>query len=196
MSIISIGIEYLGIMNPKEIEGIYSASADNEIWHKEQEEIKLQKKEWDNRYRVPIGKTKKEYTEIKNETQAIIDRYKKDFQNPKHNEITKAFIESCKEPWVEKKKRLNKILLMPKKFTQNNNNLATAKTHPIDQLIDFNSAGFAACLWHNESTPSMKYYKNSNSVYCFSCHSKHDAVDVYSILHGVTTAQAISQLVN
>ncbi len=68
-----------------------------------------------------------------------------------------------------------------------------AKSYPIDQLIDFKK-NKACCPFHNEKTPSLHYYRENNSVYCFGCAKYGDAIDVYRQLHNCSFKQAIKAL--
>lgn len=70
-----------------------------------------------------------------------------------------------------------------------------AKAYPIDALIEFNYQGFARCLWHEEKTPSMHYYKDKNRVSCFGCSKHGDSIDVYQKLHNCSVKQAIDELI-
>lgn len=69
-----------------------------------------------------------------------------------------------------------------------------AKDYPIENLIHFNSAGFANCIWHNEKTPSMKFSKKHNRVHCFGCGKHGDSVDVAQVIYGCTFLEAINRL--
>lgn len=72
--------------------------------------------------------------------------------------------------------------------------LDRAKSFPIVQLLEFNHQGFARCIWHDEKTPSMKYYPAQNRVYCFSCNAHGDAVDVYMKMRGYSFKEAVKAL--
>lgn len=69
-----------------------------------------------------------------------------------------------------------------------------AKEYPIDSLLDFNRAGYHTCLFHNEDTASMYYYKNTNHCWCFGCNKTADAISVYRELHGVSFIEAVKKL--
>jgi DNA primase len=72
--------------------------------------------------------------------------------------------------------------------------LLRAKEYPIDELLDFKQ-GKTCCLWHNEKTPSLHYFKKSNSVYCFGmCGKARDSIDVYRQLHNCSFNEAVSAL--
>lgn len=72
------------------------------------------------------------------------------------------------------------------------NDITRAREFPIDQLIEFNRAGFARCIWHQEKTPSM--HLKGNHVYCFSCQHHGDAIEVYMQIHGVDFKNAVRHL--
>jgi len=74
--------------------------------------------------------------------------------------------------------------------------ISIAKTHPISNLVKFNSDGKALCIWHNERTPSMQYYPDTNTVYCFGgCGKYGDVIDVYRQIHNCTFKEAIKKLI-
>lgn len=70
-----------------------------------------------------------------------------------------------------------------------------ARNFPVEDLLDFNRGNFTNCPYHNEKTPSMKFYKESNTCYCFGCHKKADAIDIYRVLNGVDFTSAVRQLI-
>ena len=72
--------------------------------------------------------------------------------------------------------------------------IANAKQIPIDDIIDVDSHGLANCIWHNERTPSMKYYRDQNTVYCFGCQKYGDSIEVYRHLHDLDFLPAVKQL--
>ena len=72
--------------------------------------------------------------------------------------------------------------------------LAEAKRYPMQSILKVNAQGFARCIWHDENTPSMKYYPKTNTVYCFGCSRAGDVLDVYMAKRGVTLSEAIKAL--
>src|ERR1035437_4573247 len=68
-----------------------------------------------------------------------------------------------------------------------------AKQFPIDEMIEIKH-GFAKCLEHNEAHASMKYYKEQNRCYCFSCLKSFDAIDIYRKLHNCSFKEAVKNL--
>jgi hypothetical protein len=68
-----------------------------------------------------------------------------------------------------------------------------AREYPIKDLVEFNRAGFALCLWHTEKQPSM--HLKDNRVYCFSCGAPwKDSIDVYMQIYGVDFRTAVKAL--
>jgi hypothetical protein len=74
------------------------------------------------------------------------------------------------------------------------NDVARAREYPVNELIEFNRSGFANCIWHNEKTPSLKYYPKTNSVYCHACGQHGDSIAIYQQLHHVLFLQAIRSI--
>lgn len=70
-----------------------------------------------------------------------------------------------------------------------------AKNYPITDLIKFNCAGFAPCIFHSEKTGSMKYYKGSNSVHCFGCKTTGDSIKVAQQLFGENFINTVKRLI-
>jgi len=82
-----------------------------------------------------------------------------------------------------------------KRIRDFNAQLEQARTYPIDRLIRFTHLK-AKCIWHNDKTPSMHYYKKKNKVYCFSCKKGGDVLDVVMQQRGCDLREAISFLSN
>ena len=47
--------------------------------------------------------------------------------------------------------------------------IARALIFPFEDLLYFNKADFALCPFHEEKNPSLRLYRKTNTVYCFSC---------------------------
>lgn len=71
--------------------------------------------------------------------------------------------------------------------------VSKAKLFPIQDLIQFRQ-GFAPCIWHDDSSPSMKLYKKTNTVYCFGCNHSGDPIDVVMKLWEVEFKEAVGLL--
>jgi CHC2 zinc finger/AAA domain len=67
----------------------------------------------------------------------------------------------------------------------------------LSQSTDFKKVGNALqglCCFHDETTPSLTIYPNSNSYYCFGCQSSGDVITAYQQLNGVGFQEAVSRL--
>lgn len=69
----------------------------------------------------------------------------------------------------------------------------------VKHLIDIRSVidirgGKRKCIWHNEKTPSMQYYENTNTVYCFGCGKFGDVIEVYRQVNNCSFKEALSAL--
>ena len=71
--------------------------------------------------------------------------------------------------------------------------LARAQQCPCGDIISF-QGGLAICPWHDDTTPSLKWYRNSNRVVCFSCHASGDAIDLYMKVQEVEFPEAVVAL--
>lgn len=71
--------------------------------------------------------------------------------------------------------------------------IAKARSYPIENLLQFNGAGKAYCIFHNDTgIPNM--HKYDNTVYCFSCNRKADVIDIYMEQNAVDFIQAVKAL--
>jgi len=75
----------------------------------------------------------------------------------------------------------------------NSDRITNAKAYPIENLLDIKHNKIC-CLWHNEKTPSMHYYKKTNSLFCFGCGKIADSIDVYMKLNNCTFTEAVKKL--
>ncbi len=72
--------------------------------------------------------------------------------------------------------------------------ISIAKDFSITNLINFNSQKFACCIFHDEDSPSMKYYPNTNSVHCFGCNKSADSISVAQQIYGEDFISAVKRL--
>lgn len=82
----------------------------------------------------------------------------------------------------------------PSKGQITDSDIENAKGYPIESLIKFNHAGKAVCLWHEEKTPSLHFYRKGNRVRCFGCNRAEDAIGVYRALFNVDFIAAVKAL--
>lgn len=60
--------------------------------------------------------------------------------------------------------------------------------------IRINRQGFCCCPFHNENTPSMKFYDNSDGFYCFGCGVGGDVVNFVQRFFELTYNQALFKI--
>lgn len=99
------------------------------------------------------------------------------------------------EPWKKRHEfivKRNSLVLDDKKYT-NTLNIESAKSFPITNLIEFKH-GVAKCIFHNDNNPSMHYYPNTNTIYCFSCQTYADSIKVYQTLNNCSFIEAVKKL--
>ena len=88
----------------------------------------------------------------------------------------------------------NKLLAKLDRINNPNNDLEKAKEYPMDEIIIFKH-GYAKCLWHNDSYPSLHYYEKTNTAYCFSCGKSFDSIDAAQKVWGLSFHNAINKLI-
>lgn len=70
-----------------------------------------------------------------------------------------------------------------------------AKTYPIPNILKFNSERKALCPFHKEKTPSLHYYKATNTTYCFGgCGKRYDAIALYQKKYNLDFRTAVDDL--
>jgi len=182
---ISAGLDFLGISDLETINYIKDSLVSNYYWTKEQIKIKEDKENYLNRFTIPKGKDKQFYKELLKDTQSKIDFWKNKFRDNPDN----IFYDLEREDYSLKKVKLKALLTHHKSF---GDDLSKAKAYPLENLLEFNPAGFVSCPFHGpEKTPSCKLYKKDNHVYCFGCGKKADSIDVYMIINNVDMKTAI-----
>jgi len=188
--ILKDGIEFLGINDREIIQSIFKSNYENRFWLLEQEIKKQNKELYNNRFNIPRGLKKKEYNTLLKETQNKIDEYKDIVRKNPARVMSQLELED----YIEKKKQLKLIIELYNK-PKGEINIDKAKQYPIDQLLEF-KGGFTRCIFHEEKTGSMKYYKDKNRVHCFSCNKGWDAIDIYQKLNNVEFTEAVKRLSN
>ncbi len=190
------GLEYLGISCPQTILDIQNSYFINHLW-KLRDDIRAERRiNFEKRFEIPPSLKKKELIELSKKTKKIIERLKEyTYQNPDSFLIPVEL-----EDYILKNKEIKKQI---KFFTVNkettfNQTLTKAKQYPIPNMVEVQNKMINPCPWHSpnkkQTTPSLTYYPKNNQVYCFVCHQKKDAVDMYMIINNVTMAEAIKQI--
>lgn len=151
-----------------------------------------------------IKRLLKEYYSQMNDITALEDHIKttcfNKIENILEREQTELFLLEL-EVNIPRKKLQEKIknfenLLKWSDFNPKNNSkgmldIPKAKSYPISDLLEFNRSGFTKCIWHNEKTPSLKYYSKQNKVHCFSCNKSADSIDTVMQLKGCSLKEAV-----
>lgn len=145
---------------------------------------------YQQRFNIPSGLNKTELKELQKETQKKIDEQLERCRilGPGNNLL--ADLE--REDYVIKKKKILTILNLHKEF--GTETLKKAKAYPIEHLIEFDRAGFAKCLWHDEKRGSLKWYPERNKAHCFGGCGDFDSLDIYMKINGVKLSIAIKNL--
>lgn len=81
--------------------------------------------------------------------------------------------------------------------SQSDDRLERAKSVDCTTLLPFSTKGHyptTKCLWHDDSDPSLTYYKKNNNCYCFVCAKYADAVDIVMARDGVDFKVALRSL--
>ena len=187
--ILQTGLNFLNITDPVEIIKIRYSNLVNILYLAELDLIKKNEISYNNRFKIPSGRDKKEYDRIIKITTEIITKYKLLLRNNPESII----LENEFNGYINKKKRLQARIHY--QFNNNNNNINVnrAKKFPISELIDFRG-GFTKCIFHTDNDPSMKYYEKNNRVHCFAGCGGFDVIDVYRKLYNVNFIEAVKYL--
>lgn len=60
--------------------------------------------------------------------------------------------------------------------------------------IPINRSGFARCVAHNDTKPSMKVYDGNRGWYCFACNTGGDVISLVQLALGVDYKTAIARI--
>jgi len=136
--------------------------------------------------------------EIMAEEQDILNRKMADHrQHPNDFEFLLDCNAERKEKWnaiVRKLEFAQKRASSPKGLEWDKK-LILAKQVPMTDFVKFNRSGFTLCPFHNDHNPSFKYYKKSNTGFCFSCHKSADTIDVVREQFNLSLKDAVNHLV-
>lgn len=153
--------------------------------------LKALKKEWTTELNLILARSKK-IDEYWDKRRGLTDAQKKE----KAEIMKMLYVDFFADQVRKKLERVERVLMFAgrPKNTDGALKVEQAKQYPISSLLKFNGGGFACCVWHNEKTPSMKYYKKENRVYCFGCNRGGDAIDVAQVVHGCSFEEAVKRL--
>jgi hypothetical protein len=71
--------------------------------------------------------------------------------------------------------------------------IQNAKEYPFTDLYQFRFNS-CVCPFHADKNPSMKLYKNTNTVHCFSCSKSWDTIAFIQELEGLSFHEAVRRL--
>ena len=76
--------------------------------------------------------------------------------------------------------------------------IQAARDYPFEELVlntpyEF-KRGKGKCFNHEDKDPSMQYYKNTNTAFCFSCNKVFNPIDFMMIAEGMTFPEAVRRL--
>lgn len=130
-------------------------------------------------------------------------QYRKDRTNPQYNDMTRYFIEfnynNAREEILKQINKIKRRMNPNPKGDITEDDVRSAKLHPVNLLIEFNRAGFALCIApaHDDRRPSMHWNKKNNTVKCFSCGWGGDSIDILMIQNqNITFIEAVKILIN
>lgn len=98
-----------------------------------------------------------------------------------------------KKKLQEEQKYIHKNL-PPSHSQKFDNDKERARAIPISDFIDFRPHRKALCIFHNEKTPSMTYYPQTNTFYCWGCGRSGDVIDIIMKKENISFMDAISFL--
>lgn len=152
-------------------------------------------------YIAPITNNEFPYkkTELKHlraQYSALVATYKDEFADATRRDDDRYWYPTLIDELTKQIQKIDNRLSYGEKRTHTDDKVRNAKSHPITSLLDFNNVGKCHCPWHPDSTPSLQYYPDSNTVHCFGGCGHKDAIDVYMKLHGKTFIDAVNELNN
>lgn len=132
--------------------------------------------------------------EIRSEMDSILKKQRilnQEGKTTRHTEIMLEVMGKRLEHWKKIREQWG-----TEKKGEHLDDIARAKTVPITQFIKFSSSGFALCLWHSETTASMKYRPERSRVYCHGCSAHKDVIDVVMAINNCTFNEALKIILN
>lgn len=111
--------------------------------------------------------------------------------------VNYVYIESQIEKRMAKIKELDRWIFLHSKRTKEVKGIdfERLKLVPIPDILPINRSGFATFPLHSDRTPSLRYYKDNNSWFCFSCNKGGDVIDLVQAMKGCSLKEAVQFLV-
>lgn len=134
---------------------------------------------------------KKHLTGLDEAMRSMKNQMVKDFNNAWLYEYAMKRANETREQGLAEQRRIE-WLLKPVKG-DGALNIAQAKATPIPQIIEINRKT-GLCPWHEDKHPSLTYYPQNNTVWCFVCNRGGDSIDVASKLWGLSFKETVLKL--
>lgn len=112
------------------------------------------------------------------------------YKNYRQEELYKQY--KAETDKVKKKALAEEIVRLESANHVTKIQIERARQYPISSVLPVSSGGFAKCVNHDDSKPSM-FCKN-NFGYCFVCSYRGDVIDIYMRIHGVSFGEAVLNL--
>ncbi|MDD2367530.1 MAG: CHC2 zinc finger domain-containing protein [Desulfuromonadaceae bacterium] len=72
--------------------------------------------------------------------------------------------------------------------------IESARSYPIEQLIEFDRTGKAIAFCHGDNHPSLSWHKLKNRATCFPCAKSYNGIDILMKRDGCSFQDAVRQL--
>lgn len=136
----------------------------------------------------------REITDTVIDTWALMAKYEI-FEQCEQTELMILYGEKIQENLSRLCKLQGKVIALRKPNTNGitDEMIQNAKDYPFMDLYQFKH-GSCVCPFHADKDPSMKLYKNTNTVHCFSCNKSWDTIAFIQELEGITFPEAVRRL--
>jgi len=72
--------------------------------------------------------------------------------------------------------------------------IESARSYPVEQLIEFNRQQKAVAFCHADKVPSLTWHRAKNRATCFPCGKSFNSIDILVQRDGLTFIDAVKQL--
>lgn len=141
---------------------------------------------------------KKTLQVIEKQYKESINMYMRHAQELREKNVSDKHLQKLIEIFLNKTAEVKRAIkyYQVKRSEVDNTRLERAKQVPIPHFIQFDNAGTAKCIWHNEKTGSMHYYEKQNRVKCFGCNMLGDVIDVVQQMNNCNLPDALKIILN
>jgi hypothetical protein len=136
---------------------------------------------------------KNRLTEIQAEVRELKNKSVADYKNSawykhlitcRHYDSDQIKKELARLDWIDKPKSKEDVYDIQK-----------AKAFPITNIIEIKRK-VGKCPWHDDKHPSLHYYEQTNTVFCFPCDKSGDSIDVAMATWDLDWKEAVTRLTN